>query len=152
LYPTQKDLAKSIGMDTGNFTRFMKLVELPRFVIDAFKSPLDIKVHYATDLLKLLENEKHKNRLQEITQEIKNREMDGVAVYRALLNASNESIKNPKKPVEVIKSETGQILLAIKTKKEHCFEIIINKNSDKFNAKEAKEKLVAVIEKYINNG
>ena len=50
LFPSAKKMAAGIGVDPTNLGRSLSLARLPKVVLDAFLSPLDIQMGWATEL------------------------------------------------------------------------------------------------------
>lgn len=57
LYPSLRKMAASLGVDVGNLSKALSLAKLPRDVLGAFASPLDIQLTWASDLNTALEKE-----------------------------------------------------------------------------------------------
>ena len=56
LFPSARKMAESIGVDVGNMCKSLSLARLPDVVLNAFRSPLDIQLLWASYLNKALEN------------------------------------------------------------------------------------------------
>jgi ParB family chromosome partitioning protein len=50
LYPSLRTLAEDVGANLSDVSRAIKLARLPKFVIEAFETPLDLQVRWAKDL------------------------------------------------------------------------------------------------------
>lgn len=55
LYPSLRKLVEALGINLSDASRSVKLAQLPDSIIDAFPTPLDIQVRWATPLTKALE-------------------------------------------------------------------------------------------------
>lgn len=148
LYSTQKDLAENIGMDPGNLNKLMKLVELPDFIISAFKSPLDIKSHYAPDLLKLLQNSKVREKIYDKARWLKGKNLDGSKVFKALVDAAKEAPNKAKDSIEPVKSPAGEVLCHLKRKGQGNLELSLFKGLTSKNVDDLKSKVLSIIDEY----
>lgn len=148
LYNTQKDLAESIGMDPGNLNKLMKLVELPDFIISAFKSPLDIKSHYAPDLLKLLQNSRVREKIYDKARWLKGKNLEGSKVFKSLVDAAKEAPRKSKDTIEPIKSTAGEVICHLKKKGQGGLELSLFKELTLENVDVLKSKILFIIDNY----
>ena len=57
LFSSANKMAASLGVDVGNLSKSLALARLPADVLNAFSSPLDILLRWASDLRRVLEKE-----------------------------------------------------------------------------------------------
>lgn len=155
LYKTQKDLAEQIGMDTGNLNRLMKLTELPDFIIKAFKSPLEIKVHYAPVLLKLLNDKASKDKLYKKAWELKDKpNREGQKVFKYLVDATKTKMTLTAELTENVitsYSKQGEVLFTYKKRGHDLLEITINNKVIRNRLPALKAQVLTLIDAHFTN-
>jgi hypothetical protein len=138
-------------MDAGNLNRLMKLTELPDFIIKAFKSPLELKVHYAPVLLKLLSDKVVKEKLYKKAWELKEKvDMDGQKIYKCLIAAAKTTIAKSTDSLVSFHSKQGEKLFSYKTRGQDILEFSINKRVTQSHIATIKAEVLALIDAHFN--
>jgi ParB family chromosome partitioning protein len=57
LFPSNRKMAEALSVDLSNLGKYISIAELPKPILDAFPSPLDVQLGWATKLKQLLEKD-----------------------------------------------------------------------------------------------
>lgn len=99
LYPSNRQLASSIGRDLTDVGRALALARLPQAVIDAFRSPLDLQFRWAKPLNDLQQSDPEL--LLKRAKALKGQNLSGKATLEALIGTQGVGPSYPLPTTEV---------------------------------------------------
>jgi ParB family transcriptional regulator, chromosome partitioning protein len=135
LFSTAVDLAKHIGITKAYVSNFLKLTALPKQVIAAFTSPLDIKPYHAIEIMRVLDQPQFKEKVLRKARELYNQKLDAKRVCKILVAVAQvKAVESSNEEIEM-KHHFTKGLLVIK----------INKKLSKEKVNDIKTKLVEII-------
>lgn len=104
-------LATAVNKPRQTIYQFLDLAKLGKEILDAYQSPLDVKVRHAAKLKTLMKDPASKQRiLQKASELSESKKLDGAAVYNALVTASKNKPKNNKSLNQDIHNKAGDTL------------------------------------------
>ena len=95
LYPSQRKLSESIGVDISLISKSIALAKLPKTVVDAFSSPLDIQYRFAQPLRDALQRD-HASVIacaQQIGSPASDRRLTAGEVFARLTRVGTDALK-----------------------------------------------------------
>lgn len=149
LFSSMRQLAKSVGSDSGNVSRYVRLAKFPEDVLAVFASPCDIQVRWAVVIEEQLQNDpkgilSRAQALRQATVDQPDLEVSAADLFARLTTLVGESKTDTiKTPIKL----DGKVLGAITRKANGALSIDLKKgfaNADKV-------KLVELITKAIQN-
>ena len=109
LYPSQRRLAESLGVDVSLVSKSLSLARLPEAVIGAFASPLDIQFRWAQPLAEALQKDPEAMLARAAKLKGQGAGLAAVQVLKALIDPEDGKGLNRSTPAEtVIKGAAGK--------------------------------------------
>jgi ParB family chromosome partitioning protein len=116
-FSSQEDVARQLNISASQVCRLLKLARLPAVVLDAFRSPLDIREEWGAELVDALNEERTRRATIHTARAIAARtpRLSSVEVFRELLAASANGRKIKSKPHDgVILDDQGRPLFRVR--------------------------------------
>jgi ParB family chromosome partitioning protein len=110
LYPSVRQLASAIGVDSTNLSKSLALARLPKEVLDAFASPLDLQFRWSTALKAALENDASGLKSRAVALASDGRSRTPKEVFLALTSANGVESTKPARTFE----RDGKVLATLK--------------------------------------
>ncbi len=149
LYVRQKDLADAIGIDTGNLNRLLKLAQLPEVLIKAFRTPLDIRVHYGTELLKQWQDPDRRPYMQKVAEALTKQAKDGAVAFKQLTKINKIVDKPQRSTRRCVHSEKQTPLFYVTDLGKGAFKFEFSQASDELNAADLRQAWQAWLEQQL---
>lgn len=109
LYPSQRRLADSLGVDVSLVSKSLSLARLPDAVVRAFASPLEIQFRWAQPLAEALQKDPEAMLARAAGLKASGQTLPAGLVLKALIGAPSDAVLNRSTPVEtVIKGHAGR--------------------------------------------
>lgn len=114
-FDSQAQLARELGMSAPQVSRLIKLSRLPAVVVDAFRSPVEIREEWGLEIARVLTDAEKKAETIRIARLIAMRSPrpPSKEVFRRLISASNAKLKQRPRD-EVVRDESGKALFRIR--------------------------------------
>ncbi len=109
LYPSQRRLAESVGVDISLVSKSLTLARLPAALVEAFASPNDIQFRWAQPLAEALQKDPDGMLARAETLKTRTREAPAAQVFAALIGAPGSWVSNRSTPLKrVIRGSGGR--------------------------------------------
>lgn len=111
LYASQRKLSESIGVDISLISKSLALAKLPKDVIGAFSSPLEIQFRWAQPLGVALQKDLNGvlSRASKITAQLKTNPLSAAEVFSQLTRGTQELAANwPRTPLQIDGKNVGE--------------------------------------------
>ena len=111
LYPSQRKLAESLGVDISLVSKSLTLARLPDAVVRAFPSPLDIQFRWAQPLAEALQKDPDGMLARAVSLKAAAQPLPAAQVLAALLSGDRAGVLNRSTPVpaeRLIKGQAGR--------------------------------------------
>lgn len=111
LYPSQRKLAESLGVDISLVSKSLALARLPDAVVRAFPSPLDIQFRWAQPLAEALQKDPDGMLARAVSLKAAAQPLPAAQVLAALLSGDRAGVLNRSTPVpaeRLIKGQAGR--------------------------------------------
>lgn len=149
LYPSQRRLAESLGVDVSLVSKSLSLARLPEVVIKAFASPLDIQFRWAQPLADALQKDPEGLIARAGQTSQVNRELTAVQVLDRLVGHPNAEVLNRSTPSHrVIQGAAGRQALMSRDGRGR----VVIKFAAGVLSEPAEAEIAALIEKVISRG
>jgi ParB family transcriptional regulator, chromosome partitioning protein len=149
LYRTITSIAEKIGVNKGWASKIVRLADLPDQIVNAFTSPLDIKIHYGPELFKLLDNENTREKILRKSKELHGKNFDGQKVFRTLLACNVQAGSARTNEFSVIQVEGKRVGDAIIDNKGRL-QIRLDKGIKPDDLDSIKKKISEILEKHFS--
>lgn len=108
LFQSARKLSYATGADLTNLGKALSLARLPRQVLDAFLSPLDLQYRWTTELVKAIT--KDPDRVLSVAKEIiaETPRPDSKKVFTRLTNKGSSTVLPPQKSTFKLKGDRGE--------------------------------------------
>lgn len=116
-FSSQEDIARKLNISASQVSRLLKLARLPAVVVEAFRSPVDIREEWGLELVEALSDERTRRATIDSARAVATRSprLPSSEVFRELLAASASGRKiRPKPHDEVIFDEQGLPLFRVR--------------------------------------
>lgn len=149
LYPSQRRLAESLGVDVSLVSKSLSLARLPEVVIKAFSSPLDIQFRWAQPLAEALQKDPEGLIARAGHAAKANRELTAVQVLDLLTGQARAEVLNRSTPSHrVIQGAAGRQALMSRDGRGR----VVIKFAAGVLSEPAEAEIAALVEKVISRG
>ena len=116
-FGSQEDIARALKVSPSRVHRLLRLAKLPRVILDAFATPLEIRETWGLDILDALDDPQRRSSTLQTARAIGSSSPRPPAkrVYRDLITASARGRRpKPVAPVEIVRDGEGAPLFRIR--------------------------------------
>lgn len=149
LYNNQNELCGAIGVSKSWLSRVLRMAELPEQVVDAFPSPLDLKVEYGYELARAVEDQEVRKRVLRRARELKGQQVDAAQVFRQLRAVVRERPRESRGVLEAISNEAGTILFKVARDRNGLLQLRFEKAASKRPKEEIRKAVLDALDRFI---
>lgn len=149
LYGNQSELGSAIGVSKSWLSRVLKLTELPEEVIQAFGSPLELKVEYGYELSRALSDKDGRQKIKQEALALSASNLSAVQVFRRLLAATKERPKQSRGVLETVSTEKGDTLFRVARDRNGQLQFRFEKTVSTQPRKEVERAVLEALNKFI---
>jgi ParB family chromosome partitioning protein len=149
IYSNQNELGAAIGVSKSWLSRVLKLADLPEEIIEAFGSPLDVKVEYGYDLSRALTDKTAAPKIKKEAAQLARSDLSAAQVYRRLIASTKERPKQSRGVLETVSNEQGTPLFKIARDRNGQLQFRFEKQASSQSRKEVERAVMAAIERFL---
>lgn len=149
LYPNQSELGVAIGVSKSWLSRVLRLADMPAQVVNAFASPLDLRIEYGYELAKLLEDADRRKRIIAEAKRLSGKNLEAQQVFRRLAAVAKERQKESRGVIETISNEQGMPLFKVARDRNGLLQFRFEKGVGKRPRDEVRRALLDAVDRFI---
>lgn len=144
LYPSNRQLANSIGRDLGDVGRALALARLPQVVIEAFKSPMDLQFRWAKPLNDVQQSDP--DGLVARAKALNGRDLTPREVFAGLVSTPPVEGVGQSNPLDLVElKRDGKVAATVKMSASGRVTVKFNSSMDEDHRK----KLIQMLDKFL---
>lgn len=149
LYKSQNELGTAIGVSKSWLSRVLRLSEMPDPVVEAFSSPLELRIEYGYELAKIMEDPESRKRVIKEARQLQYKKFDAQQVFRRLVASAKERQKQARGVIETVSNEQGAALFKVARDRNGLLQFRFEKSAGRHPKEEIKRAILDAIDRYI---
>lgn len=149
LYKSQNELGTAIGVSKSWLSRVLRLSEMPDPVVEAFSSPLELRIEYGYELAKIMEDPESRKRVIKEAMQLQHKKFDAQQVFRRLAASAKERQKQARGVIETVSNEQGAALFKVARDRNGLLQFRFEKSAGRHPKEEIKRAILDAIDRYI---
>lgn len=149
LYGSQNELCEAIGVSKSWLSRVLRMAELPETVVDAFASPLDVKVEYGYELARAVEDSAVRKRVVAKAKDLKGQGLDAAVVFRQLKGVIKVRPKQARGVLETVTNDAGTTLFKVARDRNGLLQLRFEKEASRRPREEIRRAVLDALDRFI---
>lgn len=149
LYNNQNELCEAIGVSKSWLSRVLRMAEMPQQVVEAFQSPLDLKIEYGYELARAVEDSEARKRVLRRARELREESLDAAQTFRRLMAAVKERPRQARGVLETVTNESGVTLFKVARDRNGMLQLRFEKEASKRPKEEVRKAVLDALDRFI---